>query len=74
VCGHMCTWGRKGYYLLISNPLSVSHKKTFLIPELQMLNRLAEEEVEGAQQDLHEVEESVGIPLSWDQVCFRKLK
>ena len=36
----------------------------FLIPELQMLNRLAEDEVEGAQQDLRQVEESVGISLS----------
>lgn len=38
-----------------------------------MLNRLAEEEVEVAQQDLHQVEESLGITLSWDQVCFRML-
>lgn len=36
-----------------------------------MLNRLAEEEV--AQQDLHQVEESLGITLSWDRVCFRML-
>lgn len=38
-----------------------------------MLNRLAEEQVEGAQQDLHQVEECVGISLSWDQIWFRKL-
>lgn len=38
-----------------------------------MLNRLAEEEVEGAQQDLHQVEESPGISLSWDWICFRML-
>lgn len=45
----------------------------FLNLELQMLNRLAEEQVEGAQQDLHQVEESVGISLSWGQIWFRKL-
>lgn len=45
----------------------------FLFPEWQMRNRLAEEEVEVAQQDLHQVEESLGITLSWDQVCFRML-
>lgn len=44
----------------------------FLITELQVLNRLAEEEAEGAQKDLHQVE-SVGIFLNWNQVFFRKL-